>query len=80
MLGTSPGNGRLCIAAQGHKPQILDAKIFRRKVEKREEERETELKEGRKEGEAAGVAQISVSHFSRKHIRTSTSSNQRSKI
>jgi hypothetical protein len=26
------------------KPQILDAKIFRSKVEKREEERETEVK------------------------------------
>jgi hypothetical protein len=33
-----------CTAAQGHRPQILDAKIFRRKVEKREEERETEVK------------------------------------
>jgi hypothetical protein len=38
-----------CTAAQGHRPQILDAKIFRRKVEKREEERESEVKEGRKE-------------------------------
>ncbi len=38
-----------CTAAQGHRPQILDAKIFRSKVEKREEERETEVKEGRKE-------------------------------
>jgi hypothetical protein len=30
--------------AQVHRPQILDAKIFRSKVERREEERETEVK------------------------------------
>jgi hypothetical protein len=32
------------VTAQGHRPQILDAKIFRSKVERREEERETEVK------------------------------------
>ena len=78
VLGTSPGNGRLHIAAQGHRPQILDAKIFRRKVEKREEERETEVK-GRKEERVLALRRYLSLTFCR-NTSTSTGSNHRNKI